>query len=57
VNGLPEHLDEISGIKARVHLKTIAIRPAGYKDIKTVMIYTHVLNRGSTEVRSSVDGL
>jgi len=57
VSGLLEHLEEISGIKARVHLKTIAVRPAGYKDFKTVMIYTHVHNRGSTEVRSPVDGL
>jgi len=27
----------------------------GHADVKTTMIYTHVLNRGSTGVRSSVD--
>ena len=29
----------------------------GHKDVKTMMIYTHVLNRGPTGVRSPVDGL
>ena len=29
----------------------------GHKDVKTTMIYTHVLNRGSATVRSSVDAL
>jgi integrase len=29
----------------------------GHKDVKTTMIYTHVLNRGPTGVRSPVDGL
>jgi len=29
----------------------------GHKDIKTTMIYTHVLNRGPAGVRSPVDGL
>jgi integrase len=29
----------------------------GHKDAKTTMIYTHVLNRGPTGVRSPVDGL
>jgi integrase len=29
----------------------------GHNDVKTMMIYTHVLNRGPAGVRSPVDGL
>ena len=29
----------------------------GHNDVKTTMIYTHVLNRGPSGVRSPVDGL
>ncbi len=29
----------------------------GHKDVRTIMIYTHVLNRGPSGVRSPVDGL
>jgi integrase len=29
----------------------------GHKDVRTTMIYTHVLNRGGLGVRSPADGL
>ncbi len=29
----------------------------GHKDVRTTMIYTHVLNRGGKGVRSPVDAL
>ncbi len=29
----------------------------GHNDVKTTMIYTHVLNRGPAGVRSPMDGL
>ena len=29
---------------------------SGHNDVKTTMIYTHVLNRGPAGVRSPVDG-
>ncbi|TMA52481.1 MAG: hypothetical protein E6J75_16815 [Deltaproteobacteria bacterium] len=32
-------------------------KPLGHWDVRTTMIYTHVLNRGPTGVRSPLDGL
>ena len=34
-----------------------ARRGIGHKDVKTTMIYTHVLNRGGKDVKSPVDDL
>ena len=33
------------------------LRGIGHKDVSTTMIYTHVLQRGPTRVRSPADGL
>jgi site-specific recombinase XerD len=37
-------------------IRTVKKLP-GHKDIKTTMIYTHVLNRGGRGVKSPVDSL
>ncbi len=29
----------------------------GHKDVKTTMVYTHVVNRGGKDIRSPMDGL
>ena len=37
-------------------IRTVQELP-GHRDVKTTMIYTHVLNRGPSGVRSPIDGL
>jgi integrase len=48
VTMLPE---SIAG-ELKIHLQSVKI---GHKDVKTTMIYTHVLNRGGKAVRSPLD--
>jgi len=31
--------------------------PLGHEDVSTIIIYTHLLNRGPSDVRSPVEGL
>ena len=46
------------GKVGRIHLVEKRISgTSGHSDVKTTMIYTHVLNRGPSGVRSPLDGL
>ena len=62
----PKLLDRLRGSLRSRHsfahlLEDVHIRVVqgliGHSEVKTTMIYTHVLNRGPAEVRSPVDGL
>lgn len=53
----PIRIDVSPSKYRRVFFLNVIQELLGHSDVKTTMIYTHVLNRGPSGVRSPMDGL